>query len=62
MKSEKSETKLFTKIRARGCQDSEELQRIFRAVADKARQLKHDEFSAQKQQNPSAVNQLLAQN
>ena len=51
----------FQEDRARDCQGIEELRRICRAEADRARQLKLDELSMQQRENPSTVNQLLAQ-
>ena len=43
------------------CQEIEELRRICCAEADRAGQLKYDEPSTQKEENPSTMNQLLVQ-
>ena len=51
----------FQEDRARDCQYIEELRRICCAGADRARQMKYDELSTQQKENPSTVNQLLAQ-
>ena len=51
----------FQEDRARDCQETEELRRICCAEADRARQLKYDEPSTQKEDNPSAVNQFMVQ-
>ena len=51
----------FQEDRAGDCQETQELRRICCAEADRARQLKYDEPSTQKEDNPSAVNQFMVQ-
>ena len=53
--------KAFQKDRARNCQDIEEVRRIFCTVAERARQLKSDELSTQKEAGKSTVKQLIVQ-
>ena len=47
--------------RARNCQESEELRRISHTEAERARQLRSEELSAQKEQRKSTVHQLMVQ-
>ena len=51
----------FQEDRARDCQEIEELRRICCAEADRARRLKLDELSLKQKENPSTVDQLMAQ-
>ena len=54
-------SKTFQEDRAKDCQENEELPRICCVEADGARQLKLGEFFTQQKENPSTVNQLVAQ-
>ena len=47
--------------RARKCQEIEELRRICRTEAERVRQLRSEELSAQKEQSKSTVHQLMVQ-
>ena len=47
--------------RAKDCQEIQELRGVGCAEAERARQLRIDELSVQQRENPSTVNQLLAQ-
>ena len=53
--------KVFQEDRARNCQEIGDLRRICCAEAERPRPLKYDELSAQKEQNPTTVNQLMMQ-
>ena len=61
MKELDTRNRSFQEDRARDGQEIEELRRICCAEADRARQLKLDELSMQQKENPSTVNQLMAQ-
>ena len=51
----------FQGDRARNCREIEELQRICCVDTDRARHLRCDELSTQKEENNSAVNQFMVQ-
>ena len=51
--------RVFQENRARDCQTNEKLRRYFCEETDRARHLRIDELSMQKERNPSIVSQLL---
>ena len=51
----------FKEERARNSEEIEKLLRIYLAEAERARQLKYDELSTQKEENPSTVYPLMVQ-
>ena len=53
--------RVFQEDRARSCQEIEELRRMCCAEAERARRLRIDELSAQKEESKSTVNQLMVQ-
>ena len=70
MKLKNNETNYFSKLstknvfqenRVKDCQAMEELRRICCEERDRARQVRIDAVSMQQEENPSTVNQLLAQ-
>ena len=54
--------RLFQERRARDCQEIEDLRRICCEETDRARQLRIDELSIQRERNPTTVSQLLTRN
>ena len=53
--------KVFQEDRAKDCQTVAECRRLYCVEADRVRQLKLGELSMQQTENPSTLNQLLAQ-
>ena len=53
---------LYQENHARNCQEIEELRRICCKQAERVSQLRIDDISMQKEENPSTVNQLLSKN
>ena len=57
----KTKSRLYQENHALDCLAIEELRRICHEETERARQLRTDEFCAQKKEEPSAMNQLLSQ-
>ena len=56
---EKWRNRLFRECRARTCQEIDEIRRICWEGTDRARHLKFDELSVQRERDPDTVSQLL---
>ena len=56
-----TKNRMYQENHARDCEEKQELRRICCEQSDRVRQLRIDELSAQKKENPSTMNQLLSQ-